>query len=396
MLKNNKILLYLLSISTLQFFIQGIWSMTLGLVLNNNGMGNSIRIVFFFLGLATIISPMLVGYISDRFSSPKFILSLLHFFNAISMSGVYLSFINHNSLLIIVFIFVTGLLFYPTTALVNSLTFQNVSSDSLFPIIRSFGTIGFMISGFFMGFYNIESNCVLFLFASMFSVVISIIAFRAPFKQNELQVMEASSITKSLKAIFSLIKEKKAMPYFTCALFMMVSQLSYTAYMPVYLDQTGFSNPSILMQVAVVSELIFMLILPMLIKNVKIETLMLLGTSTYALRSLITLTLHDTNYFLILISLFLQGFSWVMFFIVFDIYIKKISLEHNLHQMQSLKVILINGFGVSVASLICGYAFNNLKDIMDGSGWFLFWMLPLFISVSSFLIILFNRKNIVQ
>lgn len=205
----NKSLLYLLSITSLQFFIQGIWSMTLGLVLNNNGMGNSIRAVFFLLGLATIISPLIIGYISDRFSSPRIILSLLHFFNAINMIGLYLSFIYNKPTLIIIFIFIAGLLFYPTTALVNSLTFQNVSSDSLFPIIRSFGTIGFMLSGFLMGIYNIESDFILFLFASAFSLVISIMAFIAPFKHNELQVQGATSIFKSIKDVFSLIKEKK-------------------------------------------------------------------------------------------------------------------------------------------------------------------------------------------
>lgn len=391
----NKSLLYLLSITSLQFFIQGIWSMTLGLVLNNNGMGNSIRAVFFLLGLATIISPLIIGYISDRFSSPKIILSLLHFFNAINMIGLYLSFIYNKPTLIIIFIFIAGLLFYPTTALVNSLTFQNVSSDSLFPIIRSFGTIGFMLSGFLMGIYNIESDFILFLFASAFSLVISIMAFIAPFKHNELQVQGATSIFKSIKDVFSLIKEKKAIPYFTCALFMMVSQLSYTAYMPVYLYETGFDNPSILMQIAVISELIFMMALPLVIKKVKIESLMLLGTLTYALRSLITLSLHDTSYYFVILTLFLQGFSWVMFFIVFDIFIKKISLEHNQHQMQSLKVIFINGLGVSIASLICGYAFNNLNDVIQDERWASFWMLPLVISVGSFLIILFNRKSLV-
>lgn len=205
----NKSLLYLLSITALQFFIQGIWSMTLGLVLNNNGMGNSIRVVFFLLGLATIISPLIIGYISDRFRAPKVILSSLHCFNAINMIGLYLSFIYNKPTLIIIFIFIAGLLFYPTTALVNSLTFQNVSSDSLFPVIRSFGTIGFMLSGFIMGIYNIESNFILFLFASAFSLVISIMAFIAPFKRNELQVQGAASIFKSIKNVFSLIKEKK-------------------------------------------------------------------------------------------------------------------------------------------------------------------------------------------
>lgn len=54
---------------------------------------------------------------------------------------------------------------------------------------------------------------------------------------------------------------------------MMVSQLSYTAYMPVYLYETGFSSPSTLMQVAVISELVFMLTLPLVIKKSKLNRL---------------------------------------------------------------------------------------------------------------------------
>lgn len=390
---NIKIMLYLLSITALQFFIQGVWSMTLGLVLNNNAMGDSIRTVYFLLGVATIVSPLFIGYVSDKFSSPKIILSLLHFSNAINLIGLYLSFIHFEPVLIIFFIFVTGLLFYPTTALLSSLTFQNVTSDSIFPIVRSFGTVGFMLAGFFIGYYNIESSYVLFLFASAFSIIISIIIYCAPFKRNELKGNCSPSLIKSLKNAIFLVKEKKAFAYFLCALLMMISQLSYTAYMPVYLDEKGFDTPSILMQVAVISELVFMLCLTIIIKRCTVESLMLVGTLTYALRSFIILKIHDTSFTLMIAALILHGFSWVMFFIVFDVFIKKISLDSNQHQMQSLKVIFINGLGVSMASLICGYAFNNLMDGRIGGGWSIFWSLPLLMSLISLVIIFFKRKR---
>lgn len=86
--RKNKITLYLLITTMLQFFIQGTWSMTLGLVLNNNGMGEEIRAVFFLLGIATIISPLFIGYISDKFHHPKKILASLHILNAINMLGL--------------------------------------------------------------------------------------------------------------------------------------------------------------------------------------------------------------------------------------------------------------------------------------------------------------------
>ena len=86
----------------------------------------------------------------------------------------------------------------------------------------------------------------------------------------------------------------------------------------------------------------------------------------------------------------------MIFFISFDILIKRISLVHNQHQMQGFKVIFINGLGVSMASLICGYAFNNLMDGKDINNWGMFWTLPLVMSVVSFVIIVFNRKHVIS
>ncbi|MDR7341634.1 sugar phosphate permease [Pantoea alhagi] len=157
MTKIDKGSLCLITITALQFFIQGSWSMTLGIVLSSNGMGEHIRTVFFLLGVATVISPLFIGYISDKSASPKKIFSSLHFINAVNMIGLYFSFMYANELLIILLFFIAGVLFYPTTALISSLTFQNIRSDTIFPVIRASGTLGFMISGFLWVFIILKT-----------------------------------------------------------------------------------------------------------------------------------------------------------------------------------------------------------------------------------------------
>lgn len=180
-----------------------------------------------------------------------------------------------------------------------------------------------MISGFFIGFYNIESNFILYPITSFASIIISFIAFIAPFKCNKEIKSKTHSLFKSLNNVMHLILKKQVITYLACALLMMISQLSYSAYMPVYLAQMGFSAPSILMQIAVLSELIFMLCLSSIMKIIKVESLMLIGALAYALRSLITINIHDASPFLIIVALILHGISWVFFFIAFDIFIKK-------------------------------------------------------------------------
>ncbi|MDR7341635.1 hypothetical protein J2X14_000023 [Pantoea alhagi] len=223
----------------------------------------------------------------------------------------------------------------------------------------------------------------------------SIVALMAPLKKNDLIKNQSHSILKNLKNAAVLIQNKKAMPFLVCALLMMISQLSYSAYMPVYLDDMEFSSPAILMQIAVIAELLSMLFLPLMMIKISIESLMLIGTFTYALRSFLTIYIENTNFPLMITVLILNGVSWVIFFISFDMYIKKISFDYNLHQMQGLKVIFINGLGVSLSSLICGHAYNHVMKGDDAHGWQLFWGLPFIMAATGFVILICKRKSYV-
>lgn len=68
---NANITSRLLIMMFVQYFMQGAWNMTMRLVLSSYGMANIIGNAYALLGLATIMSPLFIGMIADRFFHRK-------------------------------------------------------------------------------------------------------------------------------------------------------------------------------------------------------------------------------------------------------------------------------------------------------------------------------------
>ena len=141
----------LLIMMFVQYFMQGAWNMTMGLVLSTYGMAAIIGDAYALLGVATLISPLLIGMIADRFFASQKVMAILHLINAAVILCVPQFVEAQNTTMTLFMIFIVGLLFYPTTALSNSISFTHINGVKYFPIIRVFGTFGFMTIGFILG-----------------------------------------------------------------------------------------------------------------------------------------------------------------------------------------------------------------------------------------------------
>ncbi|MGF6189985.1 MFS family permease [Serratia sp. 509] len=368
--------------------------MTLGLVLENNHMASNIKTAFFLLGVATILSPLAFGYISDKIISPKAILAALYLLNGINFIILYVSFYHGNINIVMGIIFLTGVLFYPTISLVNSITFQNISNEKLFPIIISFGTLGFIFSGFIIGYYEIEDNYNLYLIASFFSVLMAIVSINGNLKLNVIRNNTKDNFILSLSSVWCSIKKGNSVLIIICALLLMISQVSYSAYIPIYLRYLGFKSPTSIMQLAVISELLLIFSLSLLLNKFKVRNILIFGSLAYLLRNILFISAEVYNFTaLMIVVLIIQGISWVLFFITLDILLKNISSDENNHKMQSFKVFFINGIGSSLASLVCGMAYNNWVGVEETEGWVYFWSIPLVTSIFAFCILIFTVKH---
>src|SRR5687768_4623698 len=111
----------------LEFFIWGGWFVTLGTFLLNSlhTTGAQVGTAYLTQSIGAIVAPFIVGIIADRFFSAQVILGILHIAGAILLwvAGTMDKFDSFYPIILIYMI-----LFMPTLALVNSISFRQMKN----------------------------------------------------------------------------------------------------------------------------------------------------------------------------------------------------------------------------------------------------------------------------
>lgn len=386
----------LLIMMFVQYFMQGAWNMTMGLVLSTWGMATIIGSSYALLGLATILSPLFIGMVADRFFASQKVMGVLHLINA----GVILcvpQFIEaQNTTMTLAMIFLVGLLFYPTTALANSISFSHINGVKYFPVIRVFGTFGFMAIGFIIGQMGYSGDTMTWYIASASGVVLGLYCFSLPNTPPKAKGRVFSLRDLLCLDALSLFRDRNFSILMLSIFVLMIPKTAYSAYIPVFLKALGFDNAASMMQVGIACEVVFMFMLSFFLLKAGFKVTLLIGAVCWVIRSIFfSQAAIDANMMFVLIGLMLQGFCWDFFFTVGDIYVDRKARPEIRAQAQSLRFIVSNGVGLLFASTICGQIFNNTVTEQGPQAlpqWENFWLIPAIIAaiVSLFFFIFFK------
>ena len=142
----------------LEFFVWGSWYVTMGTFLGVNlqAKDQDISLAFSTQSFGAIIAPFIIGLIADRYFHAQRILGVIHLIGAVLMYLLYSAsdFAGFFPVLLAYMI-----LFMPTLALVNSISFNQMSDPAKeFSNIRIWGTIGWIASGFLISFLAWDSQ----------------------------------------------------------------------------------------------------------------------------------------------------------------------------------------------------------------------------------------------
>lgn len=393
----------LLIMMFLQYFVQGAWNMVIGAVLSAYDLKDIVGTTYSVLGIATIISPLFIGMVADRFFSSQKVMGTLHLLNAGVLFLLPLYIHNHNEIAFLIVVFIVGLLFYPTTALANSVSFRHIDGVKWFPIVRVFGTIGFMTVGFLMGdkVLSIAQTTDTFVLAAFASIIYGIYCFTLPNTPPATKNKKISMREILCLDALSLFKDKYFSIFMFSTFVLMISKTAYSAYIPVYFPFLKI-DPASMMQIATATEVIFMIFLAFILRKLGFKKVILLGAISWIIRSLLLsqAAISESYMFFIVGALLLQGLCWDFFFTAGDIYIDKKANPEIKAQAQGLRFIVSNGIGLFMAASVCGFINNKIvteKTMPEAAAqWQEFWIYPAVVAaiVAIGFWIFFNDKDV--
>lgn len=364
----------------LQYFITGSWMVTMGLVLSEQGLSSIIGTAYSVGGIATILSPIFIGMLADRFFPSEKIMGVLHIISGVTLWMVPSQIQAGNGAMILVLIFLHKLLYQPTGAISNNIVFNSVldKEEKYFPIIRVFGTIGFITVGLFIGQMGLSTSTMTFQIAAITSFVLGIYSFTLPNTPAPAKGKPFSIRDLLFLDAFALLKDRNYFVFMICTMALFIVNTFYSTFASVFFNAVGFDNVASIMTIGQMSEVIFMLLMPLFFKRFGVKYMLLFGMLGFILRALL-LGFGAPDVVFMIMAIALYGTCQDFIFVTGEIYTSQKADKKIKAQAQSLLKTFTWGIGMFIGSFIAGNIFNSTVATQEAeslSKWTVFWMYP--------------------
>lgn len=426
----------------LEFAAWGAYLTCMGNYLGTAGLGTQIPWFYAIQGIVSIFMPTLIGIIVDKYIQPQRMLGICHLLAGIFMMACwYMGFrtglgneIQSKGLFIT--LYTLSVAFYmPTIALSNTTAFsilKNNHYDTVkdFPPIRVFGTVGFILTMWFVNCAVWDDGAFSFTFAEnnhkfqytymqfFVSGVVSFILFLYSFTLPECG-REPKQESKSLAETFGLnafkLFKRKRMALFLIfsALLGMSLQVTnsfagpfITSFRgspdPVIASSFAANNATLLTSISQVSEALCILLIPFFLKRYGIKGVTLIAMFAWVFRFGLFGVGSPTmpGVLLFILSCIIYGVAFDFFNVAGGIFVDSECDPSIKASAQGLFMLMTNGIGATVGTLAAGAVVNHFctwgeNGYLTGAWttcWFIFASFALVVGIA-FALLYREKKN---
>src|SRR3569833_711816 len=389
----------------LEFFIWGGWFVTMGSYLGAtlSASGAQIGLAYATQSWGASIAPVIFGLIADRFPNAVWVLALTHL-----VGGVLLLLIARSETFPAFYplLLVYMILYMPTLALVNAVAFRQLRDPSReFSNIRVWGTIGWIVAGLCISFVfgwdssgsiaqgALRNTFVLCGFASLLLGVYSLTMPKTP---------PAGASNTQLRDVLGLqalrlLANRNFLIFFVSSILICIPLAFYYQNANLFLTELHVPNATGKQTLGQMSEVLFMLLIPVILNRFGMKTTLLIGMLAWAVRyALFAFGIAGELLSLLLIGIALHGVCYDFFFVSGQIYIDSKAGREIKRAAQGLIPLATYGAGM----LIGFWAAGKITDLYaTGAGshdWKSIWQFPAAFAAVIFVLfaLAFRNENV--
>ncbi len=359
----------------LQFFIWGAWLITIGAYWfqNKQWSGTSFGAIFSTMGIASLFMPALMGVVADKWINAEKLYGALHLAGALMLFCIPMVNDPHTMFWVML---VTMIFYMPTISLAIAVAYNALKQDGKdvindYPPIRVWGTIGFIAALWTTSLLGLETSAGQFYIASAASLVLGLYAFSLPKAPPTLVAGDSRSLLDVLGlSSFRLFRDRNMAVFFMFAMLLGAALQLTNAYgdtflhdfakVDLYKDTLAVKFPAIIMSISQISETLFILAIPFVLKRFGIKTVMTVSMLAWFLRfGLLAFGDPGPGLWMIVASCIVYGMAFDFFNISGSLFVEQQSDPRIRASAQGLFMLMTNGIGAVLGSLIAGFVIDH-------------------------------------
>jgi len=363
-------------VSFFQFFVWGAWLITIATYFFSNGMGTGAQFgaIFSTLAISSLIMPALTGIIADRWMNAERLYGILHI-----LYGAILFYIPQvKDADTLYYVILAAMLCYmPTISLSNSISYtilkrENFDVVKVFPPIRVWGTIGFIVAMWTTNLTGSKANTNQFIIGGVAAILLGIYSFTLPKCPPQKSIAKDASIIEQLGlSAFRLFSKYKMALFFIFSMFLGAALQLTNMYGDTFLDDFKkvpaygpdsfvVKYSTIIMSISQISETVFILTIPFFLKKFGIKKVMLFSMLAWVLRfGLFAYGNPADGLWMIILSCIVYGMAFDFFNISGSLFVETSTDSSIRSSAQGLFMMMTNGVGAFLGSKISGYVIDK-------------------------------------
>ena len=370
----------------LQFFIWGAWYTTIAVYMTHHGMETLTHWPYTVNPIAAIVAPFFLGLVADRYFATEKVLGVLHLLGGVVMFAVPRA--AGAPVVFILLLLFYNLCYMPTLGLANSLAFHHIQSqEKQFPLIRVFGTAGWIVAGLFISFVLgpligvvPEPTALPIYTTATASVLLGLFSFVLPHTPPP-----GAGQRVSLRSILGLdalaqLGDRAFYVFIAASLLLCIPLAAYYNFTQIFLGDAGITRIAATQSLGQMSEVIFMLLMPVFFVRLGVKRMLMVGMAAWVVRyALFAVAAPGALLSLIIIAILLHGVCYDFFFVTGQIYVDKKSTPAIRGQAQGFLVLVTYGVGMLIGAQVSGNVYNRFLGgaaSLTLERWPSFWMLP--------------------
>jgi MFS transporter, NHS family, xanthosine permease len=311
-------------------------------------------------------------------------------------------------------IFAAMICYMPTISLSNAIAYTILKREGydvvkVFPPIRVWGTIGFIVAMWTTNLTGSKANGNQFIIAAVAAILLGVFAFTLPKCPPPRAIAKDADLAEQLG-----LKAFKLFADYKMALFFLFSMLLGGALQltnmygdsflsgfesdPAYADSFVVKYSTIILSISQMSETLFILAIPFFLKRFGIKNVMLFSMLAWVLRFGL-FAYGDPSIagtVLIILSCVVYGMAFDFFNISGSLFVET-TTDHSIRSSaQGLFMMMTNGVGAWLGSVVSGYAIGKYFVLPDGGrDWQGIWLsfAAYALVVAGLFVFLFKHKH---